>query len=497
MDKESGTKLGARDTRSMVSPQESGAGVAVASAPASSARVTDVGATGETISTKFRSIGGWVEKPDNPQPELEGAAYADVIVVGGGFAGLNTALELTARGIKVILLEKEFAGFGASGRNAGYLLGGHGLEYDLFLKRLSREQAKKVIAFYDEAVDYVEGNLRKYGIDCDYNNSGTIRAGIHPSQEKRLREGMQTGVDLGSPAQYLDYADMRARGIPPAFLFGCYISRGGTLDPGKYVMALRRTALEAGVMIYENTPLLSYTEGKTVTVKTARGCASADFLVFATNAYTPQLGLLQNKVMPIRVSAIETEPLSAAQLATLGWPRREGLITPHFVMESYRLTPRNTLLVTVKRLNYVYGARTPNVPDEYAYQELAVGVRDRFPTLREIAVRSCWSGYISVTYDAVPLVGETGEHRNILYSAGCAGHGLGTQSLAGKLLADKIGGTEHPLYSGLQHKTPTILPEPLQWCAIKSAMAGAHMMDDYVNHKARNAAVRGNGETGK
>lgn len=438
----------------------------------------------------YRPFGGWVEMPDDPQPRLEGAVGADVVIAGAGFAGLSTALELAARGAKVIVLERECAGAGASGRNAGYLAGGQGLEYDLFLKRVGREQAKQIVGFYDAGVDYVERKLGEYGIDCDYNASGIIRAGVHPSQEKKLRESMRTGIALGSPGEFLDHAAMRARGIPPAFLFGCYAPGGGTLDPGKYVMGLRRAALRAGVRIYENTAVLSWTDGATVTVQTASGSASAPFLVLATNAYTPQLGLLRNKVMPLRVSAIETEPLSAAQLASLGWPRREGIVTSHWTMESHRLTARNTLVLTTKRLRYVYGAQTPNVPDEAAYRELAKGLHERFPMLGDLAIQSCWSGYISFAYDALPVVGEAGEGGNLLYTAGCSGHGVGTQSLMGLLLADRIRGTEHPLLSALRHRTPSTLPEPLQWCAVNAALGVANMLDDRVNRKAREAALR-------
>ncbi|GAB3627981.1 Gamma-glutamylputrescine oxidoreductase [Pandoraea terrae] len=436
----------------------------------------------------YRPLGGWVEKPDNPQPQLEAEVCADVIIVGAGFAGLSTALELAAHGAKVIVLEREFAGFGASGRNAGYLAGALGLEFDLFLKRVGREQAKKIVGFYDEGVAYVERKFGEYGIDCDYNASGIIRAGVHPSQEGKLREGMKTGIELGSPAQFLDQAEMRARGIPPAFLFGAYAQRGGTLDPGKYVMGLRRAALQAGVRVYENTALLSYAEGEIVKVQTARGSASAPFLVLATNAYTPQLGLLGGKVVPLRVSAIETEPLSEAQLAALGWPRREGIVTAHWTMESHRLTARNTLVLTTKRLHYVYGSQTPNVPDNAAYRELEVALHDRFPTLRDLAIRSCWSGYVSLAFDALPVVGETGAQRNVFYTAGCSGHGVGTQSLMGHLLAERIRGTEHPLLSALRHKTPSMLPEPLRWCAVNSALGMTNMLDGRVNRKVRAAA---------
>lgn len=436
----------------------------------------------------YRPIGGWVMPPADAQAPLSGNVNADVIVVGAGFAGLNTALELRARGANVVVLESAFAGFGASGRNAGYLAGSIGIEFELFLKRVGQQQATQIVSFYDAAVPFVEGKLAEYGIECDYRNSGIVRAAVHPSQEKKLRHDMATGLTLGSQTEFLDHAALRARGIPPAFLMGCYTPRGGTLDPGKYVMGLRRAALRAGVQLFEGSALLSYKDGQVVTVETAGGKAQAPYLVFATNAYTPQLGLLKNKVAPLRVSALETVPLSAAQLAALGWQGREGIVTSHWTMESYRLTARNTLLATTKRLNYAYGSQTPNVPDHAAYAALATGLHDRFPELRGLAVRACWSGYVSMAYDGLPVVGETGDCANVLYTAGCSGHGVGTQSLMGRLLASRIGGVEDPLLAGLRHKTPSTLPEPLQWCALKSALAITHLMDERVNSKARAAA---------
>ena len=95
----------------------------------------------------FRLLGGWIEQPSDLQPKLEGSMTADVIVVGAGFAGLSTALELTARGAKVVVLEQEFGGFGASGRNAGYLLGSMGIEFEMFAKRVGIEHAKKFVNF--------------------------------------------------------------------------------------------------------------------------------------------------------------------------------------------------------------------------------------------------------------------------------------------------------------------------------------------------------------
>ncbi|MGE6822878.1 NAD(P)/FAD-dependent oxidoreductase [Pseudomonas soli] len=441
-------------------------------------------APGDAAPLKFRSLGGWVERPADLQPSLEGHVKADVIVVGAGFAGLSTALELRALGAQVILLEQEFAGFGASGRNAGYLLGSMGIEYDMFVKRLGIEQAKQFVRFYDEAVPYVEGRMKALGIDCDYNPSGVLRAGVHASQEKRLRENMALGQKLGAVTRFVDGAEMRARGIPPAFLFAAE-QCGGTLNPGKYVGGLRRVAIEAGVKLYERTPLLSFSEGPVITCKTAHGSATAPVMVLATNAYTPQLGVLRNKVAAIRVSAIETQPLSPQQLAAVGWHGREGIITPHYTMESHRLTAHGTMVLTVKKLGYAYGSKTPNIPDQGAYAALAQVLRERHPALHGLGIQHCWSGYVSGAYDFLPMIGAMGEQQNILYSTGCSGHGLGTQSYVGSLFAAQINGKTPELLTAMQHKTPSMLPEPLQWCAIHSAFAAAKLLDDWTDRKVR------------
>lgn len=438
-----------------------------------------------SLTSRYRPIGGWLETPRDLQRPLESAVTADIVVVGGGFAGLSTALELAAAGADVVLLEQEFAGFGASGRNAGYLAGGQGLDYDMFLKRMGVDQVRQIVRYFEEGVTYVEEKIAQHGIDCDYLRTGLLRAGIHSSQEKKLRENMAHGVEFGAPAQFLGGDELRARGIPPAFLFGYMTASGGTLQPGKYVLGLRRAAIGAGVRIFEKSPLIRYVEGRNIRCETEKGSATAPFVVFATNAYTPQLGLLRDKVAPIRVSALQTQPLSPAQLAALGWRNREGITTQHLIMESHRLTVDNRLVLTTKHLDYVYGSKTPNVPDKTAYREIAGLLPKRFPMLGRVAVKACWSGYISFAYDALPVVGETGSHANILYTAGCSGHGVGTQSYVGRLLSDRICGIEHPMFAALRHATPRTMPEPLQWCMMKSMFGAAHFLDNRVNRKVR------------
>lgn len=434
----------------------------------------------------YRTLGGWVNAPDDLQPALIGKVNADVVIAGAGLAGLCAALELARQGAKVVILERGFAGSGASSRNAGYLAGGQGLKYERFLDTIGAEKARQIVHFYEQGVRFAEQRFEEHGIDCDYNRSGLIRAGIDPAQEPKLREVMRIETELGLPSVFLDQAEMRARGIPPAFLFGSYVAAGGTLDPGKYVMGLRRAALNAGVTIYENTPLLSYTDGPVITARAPHGSVNAPVLMLTTNAHTPQLGLLDDRVVPLRVSAIETEPLSAEQLAALGWHGREGITTLHWIMESHRLTARNTLVVTTKRLRYPYGSNTPEVPERLHYRELKTALQDRFPVLQRISIKHCWSGYISYANDGLPVVGVTGVNRNIYFSAGCSGHGVGTQGMVGHMLAQEIQGAENPLLTLLMnHTSPSMLPKPLRWCSLNLALSAAGWLDDRLNRKVR------------
>ena len=435
-----------------------------------------------------RRISGWLKDPPTLQPPLVKDLRADVVVVGAGYCGLSTALELRSRGVDVVVLERDFAGSGASGRNAGYLAGGMGLEFDLIIRRLGQVQAAAIVAFYDTAVRYVEQLFSRHQIDCDYDSTGLISSNIHPSQEARLRHQVETGRALGAEARFLPHSEMRQRGIPPAFLCGALSEIGGTLDPGKYALGLRRAAIEAGVQIFEGSPVVGIEEGEPVRVRTLTGSVTADACVLATNAYTPALGHLKRKVIPIRVSAIETEPLSGEQREALGWPNREGLITAHYLLESHRVTRRNTLVVTTKRINYLFGSRVAEGPHTTVHRILEQLIRDRLPMLTDVQVADRWSGWITFSGDTVPVIGAEGGHRNIFYASGCSGHGVGTQSLMGALLAERVQGREHELESALRRKVPTLPPEPLRWVACKLLLSAANAADAWTDRKARRAS---------
>ena len=138
------------------------------------------------------------------------------------------------------------------------------------------------------------------------------------------------------------------------------------------------------------------------------------------------------------------------------------------LLESYRLTKRNTVLVSTKRVNYSYGSCVPEGRDDAAYEVLENLLRQRLPMLRDIPVNTQWTGWVSFSGDTIPVIGVEGAHRNIFYASGCSGHGVATQTLMGVLLAERAQGREHELESVFRRKVLKLPPEPLRWAVCKT-----------------------------
>lgn len=428
-------------------------------------------------------ISGWLREAPKCLKPLVDDISADVVVVGAGYSGLSTAIELRARGVDVVVVERDFAGSGASGRNAGCLVGGVGLQFDLLVRRLGRDGTAALVRFYDYAVRHVERLCALHEINCDYDSNGFIIAAVHTSQQSRVHDQVQNGREMGSAVRFLTHGDMRERGIPSTFLCGAFSEIGGTLDPGKYALGLRRVAMDAGVRLFEGSPVTKIEAGSVVRVRTSQGSVTANTCVLATNAYSPSLGYLGRTAVPVRVSAIETRPLSAERLRALGWSGREGIVTPHYLLESYRVTRRRTVLASTKHIGYLSGSRTPDDTDEVACRQIENVMRERLPAIGETPVAERWSGWVTFTADTIPLIGAVGEDRNVLYAIGCSGHGIGTQTLMGVLLAERAVGREHDLEAVLRREVPKFPPEPFRWATCKLLLSAARICDARVDRK--------------
>jgi glycine/D-amino acid oxidase-like deaminating enzyme len=435
----------------------------------------------------YEEISPWVEAPGDLREALTEDLQTDVVVIGAGYTGLSTALQLRAQGADVALLEAGFAGSGASGRNAGHVTPTIGKDVPTLLRLFGKERAARLVRFAEAAVTCTEETIRKLGIDCEYEPSGNIMAGVHPKQESRLRRAAQTARSVGAEMRFLPRGEMRERGLPPAFRFGVFEERGGTLHPGRYVMGLRRAALAAGIRLFENSALIALDEGARVVARTKRGSVRADAAVLATNAYTKTTGRKARAVAPLRVSLFETEPLSPAQLEALGWQGREGVYTAHEALESFRLTARNTIVGGSKVVRYAYGNALAEGYDPDAFEAIEGALRERLPMLGDVPIARFWGGWIGLTLDFLPLLGVAGKHRNVFYGLGYCGHGVTQATLMGAMLAERIQGHEHEWEAALARRALSWPPEPLRWLGAKLAQGALTALDRRTDRQIRAA----------
>ncbi|MCP5056909.1 MAG: FAD-dependent oxidoreductase [bacterium] len=435
----------------------------------------------------YLEISPWVETPEDLQSPLSESLRCDVVVIGGGYTGLSTALALREQGASVAVLEQEFAGSGASGRNAGHLTPTIGKDIPTLLRLFGRERASRLVRFADDAVRFTEETIRKHGIDCDYAASGNIMAGVHPKHGPRLERAADTARELGAHVRYLPESEMNERGLPDVFCCGVLEECGGTFHPGRYVMGLRRAALAAGVRLYERSPLRELVHGAPLTAYSGDGEIVADHAVLATNAYTPSTGLKKRLVTPLRVSLFETAPLDPVQREALGWAGREGIYTSHETLESYHFTKAGTIVGGSKTIRYAWGRGLADGYQPAMFRTIEDAMRERFPQLGALPIRHFWGGWIGLNLDFLPALGTTGSHRNIHYGLGYAGHGVAQATLMGPLLAEQIAGRAHPAAEALLRREPPGLPEPLMWLGVKLLTGVFDLMDHRTDRQVRNA----------
>lgn len=421
---------------------------------------------------QFAPVSIWVDPPADPCPPLAGDIDTDIAIVGGGYTGLSAALRLRELGHEVVLLEQEFCGFGASGRNAGHLTPTIGKDIFSCIRVYGEKRGLDLIRFGEDAVAFTERLIAEREIACDYRPNGNIIAGVHPGQREILARSAGLAARHGLHADFLDEAEMRARALPSAFLFGVHETGGGHLHPGKYVMGLRRAALDAGVQIYEKSPVDHIERGKTIILRSGESGVKARRILLATNAFTPvSLGMFRSKVAPLAVSLFSTPPLSDAQLKRLGWAGGEGLYTAHESLESFRLTADRRLLGGSKYVRYGYGSSLPPADHPKTFARLETMFRARFPEIAEAGIESYWSGWIALVLDFLPICGTVKGEENIYYSMGYNGHGIAQASMMGAAMADRMAGQDSGALDVLSRRLLPLPPEPFRWLAVHGLLA--------------------------
>lgn len=428
--------------------------------------------------------------PVDPAPPLVGERRVDVAVVGAGYAGLSTALALRGEGATVAVIERAYAGFGASGRNAGHLTPTIGKDLPTLLRVFGRERAGRLARLAETAVEHVEALIERLALDCDYHPAGNLIAAVHASQHARLERAAEAAHALGLRTEWLSPEAMRRRGLPVAFTAGVLEPLGGTLDPARYARGLRRAALAAGAELHEATPLVRIEQGPSLLLHTPKGRLRADRAVLATNAWTPEAGWLRRQVLPMAVSLFRTPPLSPEQRAALDWRGREGIYTAHEALESYRLTGDGRIVGGSRSVRAGFGWRLPPDVHPPTFRALERRFRARFPGLAA-SIESFWSGPIAFTLDFLPAIGRGGRHGNVWHAAAWAGHGLALASYAGRILADELAGRDGPGRVLVRRWYPPLPPEPLRALLVRGITGALELLDRRTDRRARAAHRRG------
>lgn len=374
-----------------------------------------------------------VVRPGASDP-LAGHATADVCVIGGGYAGLSSALELAARGYSVALLEARRIGWGASGRNGGQVLVGYAGQ-SAIESQLSAADARRAWEISVEAVQLLREKIAMHAIDCDYI-PGYLALALTPRKTRALHawvDHLASAYDY--PMQSIADFELPDWIASKRFHGAAFDARSGHLHPLKYCLGLATAARAAGVRIHEDSAVVGVVRGDRPVVKTAVGEVSCRFVVLAGNVYLDQYGgaiapELTRRIIPVGTYIIATEPMIAERADALIRQRAAAGDT-NFVLDYFRVTADHRVLFGGG--DAFSGATPPNLAQLMRQRMLSV-----FPQLADLAVPYAWGGFVDVTVNHAPDFGRLGS--NVYYLQGFSGHGLALAGMAGKLVAETVAG---------------------------------------------------------
>ena len=368
--------------------------------------------------------------------KLEGSVNADVCIIGGGFSGLNTAIELAERGLSVIVLEARKIGWGASGRNGGQLIRGVGHGVEQFESVIGTSGVRDLKLMGLEAVEIVRQRVEKYQIDCDLT-WGYCDLANKPAHVEGFQEDYEELKSLGYRHEMrMLRKDEMASVVGSSLYAGGMIDMGsGHLHPLNLAIGEGLAAQSLGVRLFEGSAVTRIDYGSEVRVHTASGEVRAKTLVLACNAYmndlNPELG---GKILPAGSYVIATEQLGESAARQL-IPQNMALCDQRVTVDYFRLSADNRLLFGGA---CHYSGRDP--------ADIAAYMRPKmlkvFPHLADVKIEYQWGGMIGIGANRLPQIGRLKDHANVFYAQAYAGHGVNATHLAGKLLGEAIS-TQH------------------------------------------------------
>jgi glycine/D-amino acid oxidase-like deaminating enzyme len=417
----------------------------------------------------------WLDDPARPEPRppLGGPARADLVVVGGGYLGLWTALLAVTRepGRDVLVLEAATCGHAASGRNGGFCEASltHGLG-----NGLARwpEEMPELIRLGRQNLDAIEAAVAEHVIDCDFLRAGTLSVATEEHQVADLREEQRAATAVGHGLTLLGEEALGRRVSSPTYRAALFDPDCALVEPARLAWGLREACLRAGVRVAEHTPVRALAGGdRGIELRTDGGVVAARRVVLATNAAPPLLRRLRLMTVPVYDYALMTEPLTPAQRAAIGWEGREGISDRTNRFHYYRTTRDGRILWGGYDAVYHFGSRQRAAYEQRpeTYRTLAANFFSTFPQLEGLRFTHRWGGVIDTCTRFTAFHGTAYDGR-VAYALGFTGLGVGATRFAAEVALDQLAGVETARTSlrMVRERPLPFPPEPLRWAGIRA-----------------------------
>ena len=449
----------------------------------------------------YSSYSYWLETCGDdltPRPALDGSQSVDVAILGAGYSGLWTAYYLLQRqpSLKIAVVDKEIAGFGASGRNGSWCTAHFPTSLSVIAEHYGADSARALYRAMAASVDEVARVATAEGFDIHFEKGGGMSVARGPQQLPTVREAHTDFDRLGllDRVELLDKAETDARVKIEGALGAIFYKDAASIHPGRLVRGLARAIERHGAKIYEQTDVTDFTSGSNPVLRTTRGDLRARTIVLCGEAYLTRLPKLRRALIPIYSLMTLTEPLSAADWSEIGWRHRECIDSCRLTIEYMSKTADGRILFGGRGAPYHFGSR---IEDEYDRHEPTIhmfqdNVRNWFPRLKGVRFTHSWGGPLGASRDFMPTM-SFDPAMGLATARGYVGNGVATTNLAGRVLADLITGTRSEITTlpCVNHRSPSWEPEPFRYLGVHYIQRAYWAIDQ----KAERTGVSPSGRT--
>ena len=377
--------------------------------------------------------------------------HYDVAIIGGGFTGLGAALQLAKAGAKVIVLEADQVGSGASGRNGGHLNNGLAHSFLAAKAELGAERAIALYKAFDDSIDTLERLIAEENIACDFRRCGKLKLASKPGHFEGIARNFEAiNREVDPETKLLSATDLKAE-IGSPFHGGMLFKKSAMMHMGRFAAGLATAANRRGAIIVEQAAVTEQVqEAKGYRLTTAKGTLRAEQVLLATGAYTPSaFGYFRRRIIAVGSFIIATRPLTAAEAASV-LPGNRTYVNSMNIGNYFRLSPDNRLIFGGRAR---FSATSDQRSDAKSGTILRAAMERMFPQLAGIDIEYCWGGLVDMTADRYPRAGREG---GLWYAKGYSGHGAQLSTHLGTIIADAMLG--RPDKNPMKHAPWPVVP---------------------------------------